>query len=139
MIYSRKDYPLAEKRADEIRGKRGKTLAELSLEKVVAGEVTIEDLRITPDALHAQADIARSAGRPRLAQNFERAAELVGVPQDEIMAVYELLRPGRAQDKQQLLEAAHRMRRSFAAEKIAAFIEEAAEVYEMRGLFRKRY
>ena len=39
-----------------------------------------------------------------LAGNFERAAELVDVPQDFIMQVYELLRPGRAKDKAPLLE-----------------------------------
>ncbi|MFN0191068.1 MAG: diol dehydratase small subunit [Aestuariivirga sp.] len=139
MTYSREDYPLAEKRTAEVKGKRGKALAELTLEAVAGGHVTIEDLRITPQALQAQADVARSGGRPRLAQNFERAAELVDVPQDEIMAVYELLRPGRAANKQQLLEAAQRMRGAFKAEKIAAFIEEAAEIYETRGLFKKRY
>ena len=41
-----------------------------------------------------------------LAANFERAAELVDVPQDVVMAVYELLRPGRAKDKAPLLDAA---------------------------------
>ena len=46
-----------------------------------------------------QAEIARAAGRPTLARNFERAAELVDVPQDVILQLYELLRPGRAKDK----------------------------------------
>ena len=57
-----------------------------------------------------QAEIARAAGRPMLAANFERAAELVDVPQDFIMSVYELLRPGRAKDKTPLLEAAQTLR-----------------------------
>ena len=74
--------------------------------RLVAGEVELEDLRITPAALRLQAEIARAAGRPMLAENFERAAELVDVPQDFIMQVYELLRPGRAKDKAPLLEAA---------------------------------
>lgn len=139
MNFSRKDYPLAEKRPDAIKGKRGKPISALTLDAVIDGNVTIEDLRITPQALNAQAGVARSAGRPRLAENFERAAELVDVPQDEIMAVYELLRPGRATRREQLLDAARRMRETYKALKIAAFIEEAAEVCEIRGLFKKRF
>ena len=81
----------------------------------------------------------RAAGRPTLALNFERAAELVEVPQEFIMDVYELLRPGRAKDKQQLVDAARALRDSHNAPRTAAFIEEAADVYERRGLFTYRY
>ena len=133
------DFPLAEKRPDLVKGVRGKGLDEITLEGVVAGDVDMEDLRITPEALRAQAEIARAAGRPALAANFERAAEMVKVPQDTIMEIYELLRPGRAKDKGQLLSAARRLRDEFGAMRLAAFIEEAAEVYERRGLFRFRY
>lgn len=133
------DYPLAEKRPDLVEGARGKPLDALTLEAVVDGAVTMEDLRITPAALRLQADIARSAGRPTLGQNFERAAELVEVPQDEVMAIYELLRPGRAQSKADLLTAAANLRETYGATRMAAFVEEAAEVYERRGLFVKRY
>jgi propanediol dehydratase small subunit len=139
MTFTRNDYPLAEKHSADVKGKRGKALVELTLDSVIEGRVTIDDLRITPHALQAQADVARSAGRPRLSENFERAAELVDVPQDEIMAVYELLRPGRAKDKSELMQAASRMRRDYKSEKIARFIEEAAEVYDTRGLFKKRF
>jgi len=51
------------------------------------------------------------------------------------MRVYELLRPGRAKDKAPLLEAAARLRAEFGAERMARFVEEAAAVYERRGLF----
>ena len=100
----------------------------------------LEDLRITPAALRMQAEIARAANRPMLAENFERAAELVDVPQDFLMQVYELLRPGRAKDK---AAAAHGRRASCAktyrAERMARFVEEAADVYERRGLFTYRF
>jgi glycerol dehydratase small subunit/propanediol dehydratase small subunit len=99
----------------------------------------MEDLRITPEALTAQGEIARDAGRPTLAQNFERAAELVNVPQDVIMEVYELLRPGRAKSKEQLLAAAGRLRADYGASGVADFIVEAAETYEARGLFTFRF
>lgn len=133
------DYPLAETRPGEVKGKRGQALAELTLDAVTSGSVTMEDLRITPQALRNQAEIARAAGRPTLAQNFERGAELVDVPQDVIMSVYELLRPGRATSKQQLLDAARNMRETYKADRIAAFIEEAASTYESRGLFSFRF
>lgn len=139
MSYGIKDYPLAEKHPDRVKGARGKKLADITLDAVLSGDVTIEDLRITPTALAAQADVARSAGRPRLADNFGRAAELVDVPQEVVMRVYELLRPGRAKTKEELLAAAENLRTSFGAVRMAKFVAEAANVYEQRGLFSKRF
>jgi propanediol dehydratase small subunit len=133
------DYPLAEKRPEIVRGKRGKGLEEITLDAVRDDRVALEDLRITTRALRQQAEIARAAGRETLAENFERAAELVDVPQDTIMRVYELLRPGRAQSKSVLLAAAAELREQFGASIRAAFVEEAAAVYERRGLFKKRF
>lgn len=133
------DYPLAEKRPELVRGNRGKSLDEITLEAVLNGKVDLEDLRITPVALRQQAAIARAAGRPTLAGNFERAAELTRIPQDVIMRAYELLRPGRAGSKEDLLVMARELRATHAAELIAAFIEEAADVYERRGLFNRRF
>ncbi|MCA0030260.1 MULTISPECIES: diol dehydratase small subunit [unclassified Mesorhizobium] len=139
MTHTRADYPLAETQPGEVTGKHGKALSQITLDAVLAGEVTMEDLRITPQALQAQADVARDVGRPTLALNFERGAELVEVPQDFIMQVYELLRPGRARSKEELLEAAATMRDTYHAERIARFIEEAAETYAARGLFTFRF
>lgn len=139
MIRTRADYPLAETQPETITGKRGKPLSDITLDAVLSGGITMEDLRITPAALNAQAEISRDAGRPTLALNFERAAELVDVPQDYVMQVYELLRPGRATSKQQLLDAASVMRDTYGAENIARFIEEAADTYEERGLFTYRF
>ncbi|MEP6563498.1 MAG: diol dehydratase small subunit [Mesorhizobium sp.] len=139
MTHTRADYPLAETQPGAVTGKRGKALPEITLDAVLAGDVTMEDLRITPQALQAQADVARDVGRPTLALNFERGAELVEVPQDFIMQVYELLRPGRAKSREELLEAAATMRETYQAENIARFIEEAAETYAARGLFTFRF
>jgi propanediol dehydratase small subunit len=139
MSRTRADYPLAETQPEEISGTRGKRLSDITLDAVLAGDVTMEDLRITPDALNAQAEISRDAGRPTLALNFERAAELVNVPQEFIMKVYELLRPGGRTSKQQLLDAAATLRTVYGATRIAAFVEEAAETYEQRGLYTYRF
>jgi propanediol dehydratase small subunit len=133
------DYPLAEKRPDIVRGKRGRGLDEITLEALLEERITLEDLRITEAALRQQAEIARAAGRGTLAANFERGAELVDVPQDTIMRIYELLRPGRAQSQEELIAAARELRDQYGAKSIAAFLEEAAEVYERRGLFKKRF
>jgi propanediol dehydratase small subunit len=133
------DYPLAEKRPEIVRGKRGKGLDEITLEAVLEDRVTLEDLRITAAALRQQAEIASAAGRNTLAANFGRGAELVDVPQDTIMRIYELLRPGRAQSQEELLAAARELRDQYGAKVLAAFVEEAAAVYEQRGLFKKRF
>ena len=86
-----------------------------------------------------QARISELAGRPTLARNFERAAEIVDVPQDFVLKVYELLRPGRAKTKDDLLAAAQTLRETYGAAQMADFVEEAAEVYERRGLFTYRF
>lgn len=136
---TRNDYPIAEKHPERVRGQTGRRLDDITLEAVEAGEVDMRDLRITPEALRMQAEIARAAGRPTLAENFERAAEMVAIPREEIFRVYELLRPGRARDRAALAEVADRLRRDHKAETLAAFVEEAAEVYERRGLYRFRF
>lgn len=132
-------YPVSEKAPERVRTPSGKPLSALTLEAVLSGEIGPEDVAITPEALLLQARIARAAGRATLAENFERAADLVRVPQELILDTYELLRPGRARDAQQLLERATLLRRDYGAERVAALIEEAAAVYTRRGLFVKRY
>jgi propanediol dehydratase small subunit len=133
------DYPLSERRPDLIKSRTGKALDAVTVESLSSGAATMEDLRITKDALLLQAEIAAAAGRPRLGANFERASEMVDVPQDFLLRAYELLRPGRAKSKQELLDAARTFRETHQAERVAAFLEEAAEVYERRGLFQFRY
>ena len=133
------DYPLAETRSAEIRGQRGKSLDDITLSSVMNGQTQMEDLRITPRALADQAELSRAAGRATLALNFERAAELVNVPQDFIMSAYELLRPGRATSKEQLLAISQTFRETYNAPRMADFVDEAAEIYERRGVFTRRF
>lgn len=133
------DYPLAETRGAQVVGKRGLAVNDITLDAVLAGRVTMQDLQITPKALQDQAEIAQDAGRPTLALNFQRAAELVEVPQDLFMSTYELLRPGRAKSKQDLLDRASVFRDQYSAPAIADFITEAAQVYEKRGVFTYRF
>lgn len=133
------DYPIAETRPDEVIGTHGKPLSSVTIESVINGDVCMEDLRITPRALKQQAEIATSVGRSALASNLKRASEMTRLPQSEVMAIYELLRPGRAAAKDTLLDVAQRLRDEQDAPLLADFVEEAARFYEKRGLFRKRY
>jgi propanediol dehydratase small subunit len=106
----------------------------LELDAVRAGEVTMADVRIAPAVLRAQAAVARAHGNPQLADNFERAAELAGVGDDELLAVYEQLRPFRATAAELATTAASLDERG--AVRTAALIREAAQVYARRGLLR---
>ncbi len=132
-------YPVGEKRTDTVRSRSGRPLVDISLQNILSGELNIDDIGISADGLRTQAEIARLAGRETLAHNFERAAELVTVPDGLLIEVYELLRPGRVKDAQVMRDMARRLRRDYDAERIAGLIEEAAEVYERRGLFKKRF
>src|SRR5262245_59065347 len=119
------EYPLAESAPHLVRSPRGRALDEITLDAVLSGDVTMDDLRITAEALDAQAAIARQAGRQQLSDNLLRAAELVNVPDDVILSVYNSLRPGRAgQDELQRL--ADILEREYDASRCAALIREAA-------------
>lgn len=132
------DYPLAETRPETVKGARGIPIDQITIAAVMAGEITMDDLRITPQALLAQAEIAAAAGRRTLARNFERAAELVNVPQEIIMETYEMLRPGRVHDPAELVARAEMLDRDYNATQIAVFLREAADIYTQRGFFADR-
>jgi propanediol dehydratase small subunit len=99
------EYPLIEKAADTLRTPTGKKLDEITLEAMATGDVTIDDLRVSAEALELQAGFAEKANRPQLAENLRRAAELVDVPEERILEIYRALRPGGA-TRESLLELA---------------------------------
>ncbi|WP_058911374.1 propanediol dehydratase small subunit PduE [Entomohabitans teleogrylli] len=125
------DYPLANRHPEWVKTATNKTLDDLTLENVLNGSVTPQDLRITPEILRIQAAIARDAGRDRLAINFERAAELTAVPDDRILEIYNALRPYRS-SKQELLAIADDLEKNYRANVCAAYVREAAELYVQR-------
>ena len=116
-----------------IRSKTGRTLDELTLESLLSGELTTEDLSISADTLKRQADGMDAAGYQRYAQNLRRASELTGLSNQEIFEIYGALRPGRATSAE-LLAIADRLERDMAASLTAELIREAAEAYQERGL-----
>ncbi|MEW9804706.1 diol dehydratase small subunit [Mesorhizobium sp. ZMM04-5] len=132
-------YPISENAPDQAVSASGMQLADLTLDAVVSERIGAGDIRISADVLKLQASIAREAGRDRLALNFERAADLVAIPQDLILETYEMLRPGRISEARVLVERAEMLRRDYGAHSIASLIDEAVAVYERRNLFRRRY
>ena len=93
-------YPLSEKHSEILRSHSGKKLSEINMEQVIVGSVTAEDIRISRESLILQAEVARQAGKSQLAMNFIRSAELIEVPDDEILKMYNMLRPFRSTEKE---------------------------------------
>jgi propanediol dehydratase small subunit len=118
--------------AQAVQALSGRPVGELTLEAVRRGEVSLPDLRIHPGTLERQAQVAVQHGNPQLAENLRRAAELTGLGDDEVLAIYEALRPGRSTAAQLTTLAASLAARGLP--RCAALLTEAAEIYERRGL-----
>ncbi|MFZ5975523.1 MAG: diol dehydratase small subunit [Bacillota bacterium] len=128
-------YPLGEKIPEKVLTPTGKKLTELTLDKVISGEVTAEDVRIAPETLEMQAQVAESVHRDAFAGNLRRAAELIAVPDERLLEIYNALRPYRS-TKSELYAIADELK-GYGADICAAFVREAADVYEVRGRLKK--
>lgn len=126
------DYPLGTRRPDLVGTPSGLALDAVTLQAVRDGELAPTDVRATAETLGLQARVARAAGRTQLAEGIERAAELTRVPDEELLAIYTALRPGRS-STEELAQWAARLER-LGAPRTAAFVREAAEAYRARGL-----
>jgi propanediol dehydratase small subunit len=124
----------APERAAPARALSGRPVTEITLEAVRAGEVGLADLRIHPETLEHQAVVAERHGNPQLAGNLRRAAELTALPDEQVIAIYEALRPGRSSAAELRALAASLAERGLP--RCAALIAEAAEVHARRGLTR---
>jgi propanediol dehydratase small subunit len=122
---------------DNVRTFTGRSLRELSVEKVLAGELSAEDFRISADTLRKQANAAESGGYRQLAENLRRAAELTCISNSEVLEIYNQLRPGRG-NYESLSALAERLEKEYEATLTAALVREAAEVYRQRGIFGVR-
>ena len=124
-----RDYPLGSRRADLVATPGGIPVGELDL---YAPGVTTGELRATPDTLRLQAEVALAAGRPELAANLLRAAELAPLADETVLEIYAALRPRRSSSAE--LDAWADRLEGWDAPLTARFVREAAEVYARRGL-----
>jgi propanediol dehydratase small subunit len=122
------DYPLSERQPERLKTPSGLPFTEIDLEAVLAGKIQMKDLRVTSGALESQAEIADAAGRHQLAENLRRASELARVPEDKILQIYQMLRPGRASEEALML-AAEELETRFQASRCAGFVRDAARAY----------
>jgi propanediol dehydratase small subunit len=127
------DYPLGTRRPDLVTTPAGTPLDEVTLDALRTGAIGADELRATPKTLGLQAAVARAAGRPQLAENLERAAELAAVPAETILEIYTALRPGRS-SAAELERWAELLEHEHGAPRTAAFVREARRIHAERGL-----
>jgi propanediol dehydratase small subunit len=120
---------------DSMRTFTGRSLQELTVEKVLAGDLTAEDFRTSAETLRQQANAAESGGYRQLAENLRRAAELTCISNAEVLEIYNQLRPGRS-NYDSLSALAERLEKEYEATLTAALVREAAEVYRQRGIVK---
>lgn len=128
-------YPLGEYEKERIASKTGKKLTDITLDEVMKDHVSSDDIKISKEMLKAQGQVAKEAGNDPMEKNFERAAELVDVPDDVILKMYDKLRPNRS-TKLELVMMAQELLEKYNARNCAKLVMEAAEVYEKRGILR---
>ena len=126
-------YPLGENEKDKITSKTGKKLTDITLDEILKDHVEPDDIKISKEMLRAQGQVAKDAGNDPMEKNFERAAELVDVPDDVILKMYDKLRPNRS-TKLELVMMAKELLEKYNAKNCAKLVMEAAEVYEKRGI-----
>lgn len=120
---------------NEMRSFSGRRLNELRIEDVLGGALSSEDFRISAETLRRQAQAALDAGYRQVAENLLRAAELTHLSNEEVLSIYDKLRPGRT-TYPEMKAIAERLESDFNAPLTAAFIREAAEVYLKRGIVK---
>jgi len=100
------------------------------------GKISFNDIKVRPQTLEYQAQIAESIHRPHIAANLRRAAEMTQIPDKRILEMYDALRPYR-RTKQELHDMADELESKFQAKICADLVREAAEVYEKRGRLKR--
>jgi propanediol dehydratase small subunit len=107
---------------------------EITVEGAVDGKLGLADLRMEPAVLAHQAVVAEAGGNPQLAENFLRAAELATMDDEDVMGLYEALRPYRSTSVE--LDELGTSLENRGAQRCAALVRQAAVVYARQGLLR---
>ncbi|RYC07270.1 diol dehydratase small subunit [Nocardioides zhouii] len=108
--------------------------SRLSVQGALDGSLDISDIRMTSEALVRQSSVAQEHGNPQLAANFLLASELTTMSDEEVLDLYEVLRPHRATREE--LDSFATDLQTRGAERCATLVREAAGVYAKRGLVR---
>ncbi|WP_311734726.1 diol dehydratase small subunit [Clostridium chauvoei] len=127
-------YPLSENDFN-IKSKSGKYLKDISIDEVIKGNITGEDIKVSKETLKIQGEIAKKERRDQLGENFERASELVEIPDDELLIIYNMLRPYRSSENE-LLQKAKEIKVKFGAIRCSELIMDALKTYKKRGILR---
>ena len=125
------DYPLYKKHPDLVKSASGEDLKDITFDNVLNNKIGPKDLRIAPDTLRMQGQIAKSAGRAAIQRNMQRAAELTKIPDARLLEMYGALRPYRS-TKQELLDIADELLNKYNAKVCSNWFKEAADNYETR-------
>ena len=97
-----------------------------------ANRYGLADFCISSETLHRQAALSAASGYEELASNLRRAAELVNVPDEELLDIYDALRPGR-KTFEALIDLANYMITEYDAPEIAQLIRDTADNYQASG------
>ena len=125
-------YPLGAGARGDVRTSSGLSVGDVTLERVLAGELGADDVRVAPETLRLQAGFAEQGGNRQLAENLRRGAELTAFADSELLQFYDRLRPGRS-TAAELDELAGTLE-SRGAPLSAALVREARAAYVRRGL-----
>ena len=113
----------------------GRSIDALNVQGILSGELTAEDFRIHGERLNHQAKVAAEAGYNQLAENLRQAAELTHMSNEEILEIYNTLRPRRT-SYTEMIDMADRLENERKAHLTASLLREAAEVYLKRGIVK---
>ena len=114
----------------------GRSIDELSIQGILSGDLTAEDFRIHGETLNHQARVSEEAGYAQLAENLRIAAELTHMSNEEILDIYNTLRPRRTSYKE-MIDMADRLENEKKAPLTASLVREAAAVYLKRGIVKE--
>lgn len=133
---TKEQYPLGEKIPEKVLSASGKKLSDMKIEQIYDGTLTAEDMRISPATMEMQAQVSESANNAAFATNLRRAAELIAVPDERLLEMYNALRPYRS-TKQELIDMAEELENKYSAFNSAKLVREACAVYEKRDRLKK--
>lgn len=127
-----KDYPLSRNRRELLNTPGGINIDDIDFDSICSGAVSGDDCRISSESLLMQADIAETAGYPHVADNFRRAAEMVGIDSERLIEIYNALRPYRSSEEE-LIGISEELEEKYHACRTAAFVRSAASVLKQRN------